>query len=148
MNIRFGKTSDIDSWMSLVDQVKDSFPGLETEEAIEEHRKTVLEFINNRSAICAVSEGKITGVLLFSREENMICFLAVSGDSRRQHIAEKMVSYMLTQLDKKKDVVVSTYCEGVPEGIPARAFYKRMGFTQGEITEEFGSPVQVFTLKR
>lgn len=30
----------------------------------------------------------------------------------------------------------------------ARAFYKKIGFTEGKLTEEFGSPVQEFVLKR
>lgn len=33
MEIRLGKENDIDSWMTLVDKVKESFPGLETQEA-------------------------------------------------------------------------------------------------------------------
>lgn len=37
---------------------------------------------------------------------------------------------------------------GVPEGVAARAFYKRIGFTEGKLTEEFGSTVQEFMLKR
>ena len=37
---------------------------------------------------------------------------------------------------------------GAPAGIAARAFYKRLGFTEGKLTEEFGSPVQEFVLKR
>ena len=55
---------------------------------------------------------------------------------------------MFTKLDSSKDISVTTYRDGVPEGIAARAFYKRMGFVEGKLTEEFGSPVQEFVLKR
>ena len=55
---------------------------------------------------------------------------------------------MLTLMDAKDDIIVTTYREGVPEGIAARAFYKRLGFIEGKLTEEFGSPVQEFILKR
>ena len=91
---------------------------------------------------------KIVGALLFSEENHMLCFLAVDAAYRRQHIAEKMVSYMLTLMDPGDDIIVTTYREGVPEGIAARAFYKRFGFVEGNLTEEFGSPVQEFVLKR
>lgn len=146
MEIRLGKENDINSWMSLVNKVKESFPGLETKEALDEHRDTVLDFMRNNSAICARIQNNIVGVLLFSKEKSMLCFLAVDAKYRRQHIAEKMVSYMLTYMDPKKEVVVSTYREGVPQGIAARAFYKRLGFVEGKLTEEFGSPVQEFIL--
>ena len=59
-----------------------------------------------------------------------------------------MVEYMLTFMEPGKDVVVTTYREGVPEGIAARAFYKRLGFVEGRLTEEFGSPAQEFILPR
>lgn len=55
---------------------------------------------------------------------------------------------MLTFMDPQKEVVVTTYREGVPEGAAARAFYKHLGFVEGQLTEEFGSPVQQFVLKR
>lgn len=148
MEIILGNECDIDSWMDLVNKVKENFPGLETKEALDEHRDTVLDFIRKDSAICAKSNDKVVGVLLFSRDDNMICFLAVDNEYRRKHIAEKMLSYMLTFLDAEKDVVVTTYREGVPEGIAARAFYKHMGFVEGRLTEEFGSPVQEFVLVR
>ncbi|MGI6248321.1 MAG: GNAT family N-acetyltransferase [Acutalibacteraceae bacterium] len=148
MEIRLGRASDIDDWMTLVDKVKDSFPGLETQEALQEHKNTVLEFIRNETAICAEMNQNIVGTLLFSKENNMLCFLAVDAEYRRQHIAEKMVTYMLTLMDPEKDIVVTTYREGVPEGIAARAFYKKLGFAEGALTEEFGSPVQEFVLKR
>lgn len=59
-----------------------------------------------------------------------------------------MLSYMFTFLDSEKEIVVTTYRAGVPEGIAARAFYKKIGFVEGKLTEEFGSPVQEFVLKR
>lgn len=148
MEIKLGKESDIDDWMALVNKVKKSFPGLETQEAMEEHKSTVLEFINKETAICAKVNQKIVGTLLFSKGNNMLCFLAVDAEYRRQHIAEKMVAYMLSMAEPEKDIVVTTYREGDSEGLAARAFYKHLGFVEGRLAEEFGSPVQEFILKR
>ena len=148
MTIELGTEQDIDSWMNLVEKVKDAFPGLETKEALNEHKNTVLDFMGRSSAICAKEQGEIVGTLLFSSENNLLCFLAVDAEHRRQHIAEKMVSYMLTKMDPQRDISVTTYRDGVPEGTAARAFYKRLGFTEGKLMEEFGSPVQEFVLKR
>ena len=148
MDILLAKNQDIYGWMNLVYKVKESFPGLETEDALNGHRDTVLEFIGKQSAICAKCDDKIVGALLFSKDNNMLCFVAVDAEYRRQHIAEKMVSYMLKFLDPERDIIVTTYREGVPEGIAARAFYKHLGFAEGKLTEEFGSPVQEFVLIR
>ena len=148
MTIGLGAKQDIDSWMNLVEKVKDSFPGLETEEALQEHKKTVLDFMERSSAICAKDQGEVVGTLLFSSENNTLCFLAVDSKYRRQLIAEKMVSYMLTKMDSLKDIYVTTYRDEVPEGAAARAFYKSIGFIEGKLTEEFGSPVQEFVFKR
>ncbi len=148
MKIELATEKDIDIWMDLVNKVKDSFLGLETQKALEEHRNTVLGFIDRSSAICAKIGNKIVGTLLFSKESGTLCFLAVDAEYRRQHIAEKMFSYMLTFMDSEKDIIVTTYREDASEGIPARMFYKKMGFSEGKLTEEFGSPVQELVLKR
>lgn len=148
MNLELGRACDIDNWMHLVGQVKDSFPGLETREALEEHRRTVLKFMGRDAAVCAKIDGRIVGTLLFSREDHMLCFLAVDEKHRRQHIAGNMVAYMLSLMEPGTDIVVTTYREGAPEGVAARAFYRRLGFTEGRLTEEFGSPVQEFVLRQ
>lgn len=148
MEIRLAQAQDIHGWMALVEQVKDSFPGLEIAEALAEHRETVLRFIRDSSAICAAENGRVVGTLLFSRESSMLCFLAVHPSCRRQHIARQMVNFMLTQMKDGKAITVTTYQANDPRGAAARAFYKRMGFSEGRLTEEFGCPVQDFLLKR
>ena len=148
MEIRLAGTGDTAGWLALVEQVRDSFPGLESWEAMEEHRKTVLAFLARDEAICAVDGGRLVGALLFSKKAGMLCFLAVDERCRRRHIAQSMVEYMLTFLEPDREITVTTYREGVPEGAAARAFYKRLGFTEGRLTEEFGSPVQEFRRKR
>ncbi len=148
MIIELATKRDIDDWMNLVDMVKGSFPGLETQKALEEHRNTVLEFMDKGCAICAKADNKIIGILLFSKETNTLCFLAVDKEYRRQNIAKKMFSCMLDLMDMEKDITVTTYRADVTEGIPARTFYRKMGFVEGKLTEEFGSPVQEFVLKR
>ena len=148
MKIQLTNSENIDAWMALVEQVRDAFPGLETAEAMAEHRATVLKFMQSSSAIWAVDAGRVIGTLLFSRENSVLCFLAVDPIYRRQHIARQMVDFMLTQMEDGKDITVTTYREGNPNGIAARAFYKRLGFSEGKLTEEFGSPVQEFVLKR
>ena len=146
--IRLAQAQDIDAWMILVEHVKDSFPGLETQEALDAHKTTVLHFMENASAICAIKANHIVGTLLFSKEDGMLCFLAVEPAYRRQHSAQQMISLMLTQMDAHKDITVSTYREGDPNGIAARALYKSLGFSAGKLIEEFGYPVQEFILKR
>ena len=148
MDIRLGTIKDIDLWMQLVDTVKDIFPGLETKEALDEHRNTVLEFIDRGEAICAEVDGKIVGILLFSKEWNKLCFLAVDSEYRRQHIAFQLVSKMYRYLNPAKDISLETHVEGVPEGVAARCFYKKLGFQEGIIKEEFGSLVQEFLLPK
>lgn len=148
MEIRLAQTQDIDTWMALVELVRDAFPGLETAEAIAEHRTTVLHFIAQSSAIYAIDADRIVGILLFSKETGELCFLAVDPTYRRQHIAQRLVSFMLTQMDTDQDITVTTYREDDPDGRAARAFYKHLGFTEGRLTEAFDHPVQKFILKR
>ena len=148
MEIRKGTISDIRLWMNLVDKVKNLFPGLETKEAVFEHEKTVLQFMAREEALCAETDGKIVGILLFSKEQNMLCFLAVDEDFRRQHIAYELVNRMYAYLDLSKDITLETHVEGVAQGIPARRFYKSLGFKEGIVKEEFGSQVQEFILEK
>ncbi|MCD7872464.1 MAG: GNAT family N-acetyltransferase [Clostridiales bacterium] len=148
MVIELGEEKDIDNWMNLVNKVKENFPGLEAPEALNRHKNTVFEFMNKKSAICAKINNKIIGEMLFSKETNEICFLVVKPEYRRQHIAEKMFMYMLTLINSKKDIIVTTYRAEAPEGISARKFYKKMGFAEGKLKEEFSSKVQEFVLKR
>lgn len=148
MELSLASAQDIDTWMALVEQVRDAFPGLETSEAMAERRATVLDFMRNSAAVCAADGERILGALLFSKENSMLCFLAVDPACRRQHIAQKLVSFMLTQMEEEKDITVTTYREGDPNGAAARAFYKHLGFSEGRLGEEFGCPVQEFVLKR
>lgn len=147
MEVVYGKFSDIDSWMNLVKNVGWSFPGLETEAKLEEHKKTVLKFIDKKQAICVKEENIIVGIMLFSRGHNMICCLAVSPLHRRKGIASMLLEKVLEELDREKDIIVSTFREGDEKGIAPRALYKKYGFVEGELTFEFDYPNQVFVLK-
>lgn len=148
MTIELATERDIDRWMTLVEKVKYSFPGLDTAQALDEHRETVLTFMHGAAAICAKEQEDVVGALLFSSERNELCFLAVDPTYRRRHIAENMVALMLAKIDPYRDITVTTFCKGVPEGTAARAFYKKIGFAEGKRTQAFGSPVQEFVLKR
>ena len=147
MVIDFGKTSDIDGWMELVREISWNFPGLETEEAIAEHRDTVLRFIGKQQALCAKEDSAIIGVLLFSRNRNMICCLGVSPAYRRRGAASCLLRKALECLDQTKEISVSTFREDDKKGTAPRALYKRFGFTEDALIEEFGYPNQKFVLK-
>lgn len=147
MKVIFGESSCIDSWMQLVQKVSWNFPGLETEELIDEHKHTVLKFMNKQQAICVKDESTVVGVLLFSRKKNMICCLAVDPEYRQQGLASMLLRKALDELDRSKDITVSTFRENDDKGIAPRALYKKFGFQEGEMIEEFGYPNQVFVLR-
>lgn len=147
LTIETGRPKDIDHWMDLVRRVRGSFPGLETEEALTEHRQTVLDFMARGEALCAKRGDGLVGVLLFSRAHDILCFLAVDPARRRQHIAEKLVRAMLPHMDPGRPITVTTHRAGVPEGVAARALYQSLGFVPGQMTVAFGSEVQEFVLE-
>lgn len=146
MNLAYGSPADITSWMELVNLVSRNFPGLETSDKIEEHKQTVLKFMGRKEAICVKDDEKVTGVLLFSGNHNMICCLAVSPDYRRRGIAAMMLTEALKHLDRERDITVSTFRENDSKGTAPRALYKKFGFVEGKLLEEFGYPNQEFIL--
>lgn len=77
IEIKYATEDNIPSWMSLVQVVRWNFPGLETEEKVQEYNKTLIEFIGRKSAICAVNGNMVVGILLFSKKHNMLCCMAV-----------------------------------------------------------------------
>ncbi|MCI7778750.1 MAG: GNAT family N-acetyltransferase, partial [Clostridiales bacterium] len=111
MEAVFGESSCINSWMQLVRKVSWNFPGLETEACIDEHEQTVLKFMNKKQALCVQSQGIIMGVLLFSRNKNMICCLAVDPEHRKQGLASILLRKALDELDGSREITVSTFRE-------------------------------------
>ena len=67
MEVQFGRNQDVDEWMKLVEEISWNFPGLETKEALNEHRETVLRFISKDQALCVHNDTEVMGVVLFSR---------------------------------------------------------------------------------
>ena len=137
MEVEFGKVSYIDSWMTLVRKVSWNFPGLETEEGIIDHRNTVLKFISKNQAICVRENNRVIGVLLFSRYHNMICCLAVDPDFRRRGIASILLEKALQELDRNRDITVSTFREDDEKGRAPRALYKKFGFREVAIRKYY-----------
>ena len=146
MQVQFGKMNDIDAWMKLVEEIRWNYPGLETEEALADHRATVLRFMSKEQALCVKEEAEIIGVCLFSGGHNMICCLGVSPKYRRCGIASMLLNKALERLDRTRDISVSTFREEDEKGIAPRALYKKFGFVEAELIEEFGYPNQKFVL--
>lgn len=142
--IRQGTPADLPAWMALVRRVAWNFPGLETESALQAHEATVAKFIRKGNAICAIREGRLIGVLLFSRRLNMLCCMAVDPEYRRQGAAQGMFDRMLGMTDPSRPLTVTTFRAGDPKGDAPRAFYQKNGFRPGELVEENAYPCQVF----
>ena len=146
MEVQLGRNQDVDEWMKLVEEISWNFPGLETMEGLNEYRETLLRFIGKDQALCVHNATKVMGVLLFSRKRNMICCLGVSPEYRRYGIATMLLDAALEQLDRAKEITVSTFREEDEKGVAPRALYKKFGFIEDELIEEFGYPNQKFVL--
>ena len=146
MSVQFGSPTDIHLWMDLVSLIAYNFPGLETPESIEYHRQTVLRFMGKQQALCVKSDDHIVGVLLFSRNKNMICCLGVHPHYRRRGIASSLLTAALQQLDRTRPITVSTFRADDEKGPAPRALYKKFGFQEDALIEEFNYPNQLFLL--
>ncbi len=146
MQLFYGVPEDIEKWMNLVTQVRWNFPGLETPEALEEHQDTVLRFMGARQAICVKEEKEIVGVMLYSRKHNRICCLAVAPEYRRRGVASMLMDKALADLDKTKEISVSTFRADDAKGVAPRKLYEKYGFVADALIEEFDYPNQKYVL--
>lgn len=133
IRIELATEQNLNSWMSLVEIVKDNFPGLETEEKMNTYRATVQKNMETKSAICALFGNMVVGILLFSVEKNVLGCLAVHPEFRRKHIATRMFELMQEKLNQNQTIVVETFQENDTLGKAPRAFYRKMGFIEGEL---------------
>ena len=141
-DIFYAEKADIDEWMKLIDVVQDDFPGL----IKEEYEKILLDNIESKTALCAKVKDKIIGVLLFSVKENILSFLAVHPEYRGIGTATALISNMVKKFSQNSNIWVTTYREGDVKGEAARILYKKCGFEEGELIEEFDYPCQKFVL--
>lgn len=147
MKAEYGTSLDIESWMELVQLVSWNFPGLETESDTEDHKRTVLRYMGENRALCVKLEDKVVGVLLISKKHNMICCLAVAPEYRRSGIANVLLKKALSELDRSRDITVTTFRDNDEKGIAPRALYKKFGFVEEKLMVENDYPVQRFVLR-
>ena len=76
----------------------------------------------------------------------MICCLAVAPAYRRHGVASMLMTEALANLDRTKEISVSTFRADDEKGIAPRALYEKFGFIADELMEEFDYPSQKFVL--
>lgn len=134
---------DIPAWLSLVELLKDQFPGLE----MEDYTKTLKRNIERKSALCVREDGKLAGVLLFSNRHHCLSCMAVHPAYRRHKVATVLIQKMMLSMPDG-NISVTTYRENDSLGVAPRALYQKLGFQPMELLTEFDYPVQRFVLVR
>lgn len=142
------KWDDLPSWMALVRSVRFEFPGLETQQGLGVYQEVVARNRTRQTALCVKAGDRVVGVLLYSKNRNVLSFLAVDTAYRKRGIESAFIKRMLDDLDPHREIQVTTFREGDPKGDAPRALYQKMGFIAGELVEEFGAPCQRFVLRR
>lgn len=112
---------------AISEKVSWNFPGLDTEQSIDEHKIIVLKFMNDKRALCVKNEQDIVGVLLYSRKHNMICCLAVDPVYRKRGIASLLLKEALDKLDRDKDITVSTFRKMMLKELRLENYIRNLG---------------------
>jgi len=134
---------DVEEWMLLVEIVSADFPGLRKDE----YEGCLLECIGKGTALCVKIKDIVVGILLFSLDNNTLLFIAVHPDFRGNGIASSMIKEMIERFPPGQNIIVTTYREGDAMGGSARSLYRKIGFVEDELVEEFGYPCQRFVFR-
>ena len=120
---------DIPSWLEIVREVEPLFGPMARFDA------TLRNSIALRGALCMRDErGVVVGGLLLggTPPDNWIRWLAVRGSARGQGVATNLVQEALSRCATPCTVSLATFGADNADGLPARAFYERLGFVAGE----------------
>lgn len=137
MLIRYAQKDDINEWLSLVNIVRDNFPGLNDKQ----YRAGLEKSIENNEALTAWENGALVGVLAYSKSAVELEFLAVHPEHRRKGAARSLFEKML-EYTTGSEISVVTYRNGDKMGESARKLYFSLGFKEGELLTVFDYPCQ------
>lgn len=144
----YAEMNNVNSWINMINIVKDNFPGLDTPEDITSYRETVIKNIKRKTALCVKYKDDIVGVMLFSYNSKFLSFMAVHPEHRRKGLASSMIEKMLSCFPYNTDISVITFRECDIKGTAPRALYKKYGFKEAELVNEFNYPNQKFILHK
>ena len=91
-------------------------------------------------------KGEITCLLLFSRTEKELQFLATHPDYRKLGAAKKLIKKMILAFKPGDQIQVVTFTSEDKKGIAARNCYHACGFKDDELLTVFDYPCQKMIL--
>lgn len=141
--IRYVTKDDESQILSMMELVKDDFAGYKEKEFLE----AVCNAISNDEAVMEEKDGVIAGLLMCSKKEKELSFLAVHPEYRKNGVAKRLIEKMTEWFTVGDIISVVTFQEGDPKGIPARACYHSCGFIDDEKLTVFDYPCQKMILK-
>lgn len=143
MELKLAGYNDVSTCIEFVEIVKDDFAGYEKEG----FKKALENCIKNREAVSAIDEaGNIIGLLLYSKADHELEFLAVHPETRQKGIASSMIEKMKSDFKQGDQIHVVTFVSGDPKGVSARKCYHKCGFKDDELLTVFDYPCQKMIL--
>lgn len=136
--------TDVKQILSMMELVKDDYAGYKEKEFLE----AVSSAISNDEAIMEENDGRIAGMLMGSKKEKELSFLAVHPDYRKKGVAKRIIAKMMEWFTVGDIISVVTFREGDPKGIPAMACYHACGFVDDEKLTVFDYPCQKMIFKK
>ena len=132
MLIRWANENDLPAWYALATEVSAIFQHPADMGAELESKRSGLGSVNRYEMLTAVDymSGNNMGFICFSRADNCLSWFAVSERYRGKGVGGRLLKTALRQLDTYKDITVTTFPDGYPQGMAARALYKKYGFTE------------------
>lgn len=141
--IRYVTREDIHKVLSMMEQVREAFPGYQETEFLE----ALYKAIDKKEAFLEEKEGKLAGMLTFSYQEKELTFLAVLPEFRKQGVGKRLIKRMAECFEAGEVVSVITFRKGDQKGTAARYCYHSCGFVDDEELAVFDYPCQRMILK-
>ena len=141
--LRYITRNDECQILSMMELVKDDFAGYREQEFLE----AVYKAIDHDEAIMEEEDGRIAGLLMCSRKEKELTFLAVHPEFRKKGVAKRLIGKMTEWFTTGDTIFVVTFQEEDPKGTPARACYHSCGFVDAEKLTVFDYPCQKMLLQ-
>lgn len=141
--IRYVIKDDASQILSMMELVKDDFAGYKEKKFLD----AVYSAIRNNEAMMEEKDGRIAGMLIYSKKEKELSFLAVHPEYRKRGVAKRLIKKMTEQFTMGDIISVVTFQADDPKGRPARACYHACGFVDDEKLTVFGYPCQKLILR-